>query len=640
MAETVNIYQYSWGTRALTRCLTNYYTKTQTNDLISNAVLWLNWKESVRVATTTAWTLATSFENGDTVDGVVLATGDRILIKNQVDQTANGIYVVQASGAPVRASDANSNAELLQATVFVREGTVNGDTQWTMTANSVTIGSSNITFAQVSWTGTYTAGTGLQLVGGQFSIDSTVNTAWSAIDDNVLVRWDWGARWIQGSTTYLDDTGKLRLGNNVAPTHSLTIPSTGNGIALYNTADETNYERLLQNRETNIFTFRVQQAWSGTGRSMRFVTLSSSWGSALTLTLQRQSTSFFALSGGTMAGSGEFANFWWWNSWTAGIGTSTAVSITPTINHTSTAWYNMLLINPTESTTGSGTKFLQLWQVGWSARMCVTNTLSTLVWYGTEAPTHTVTHSSGSSGMAMYNTSDQVTNFERIRQILSSNVFYIVSGSGGSGTSRWIQISVNANGSDNVSSSTTNTAWGNSSITNTIRGSATTLGNSVGLYNIAAGTYTNSSWFWYITSITATINQSGTAWYGALFINMTESSTWSWAKNLILAQVGSATKFGVDNFGHVTFDATNTAWGTTWNQTINKPSGTVNIAAAGTSVTVTNSLCTTSSIVYAVVRTNDSTATIKNVVPWAGSFTINLAAAATAETSIGFVVFN
>jgi hypothetical protein len=92
--------------------------------------------------------------------------------------------------------------------------------------------------------------------------------------------------------------------------------------------------------------------------------------------------------------------------------------------------------------------------------------------------------------------------------------------------------------------------------------------------------------------------------------------------------------------GALNFNPTNTASGTTGNQTINKASGTVNIAAAGTTVTVTNSLVTASSIVYAVIRTNDSTAVIKNVVPGAGSFVINLGAAATAETSIGFFVIN
>ena len=92
--------------------------------------------------------------------------------------------------------------------------------------------------------------------------------------------------------------------------------------------------------------------------------------------------------------------------------------------------------------------------------------------------------------------------------------------------------------------------------------------------------------------------------------------------------------------GKNTYWATNTASGTTGARTINRPSGTVNFAAGATSLVVTNSLCTTSSIVFAVVRTNDTTADIKNVVPGAGSFTINLGAAATAETSVGFFIIN
>ena len=92
--------------------------------------------------------------------------------------------------------------------------------------------------------------------------------------------------------------------------------------------------------------------------------------------------------------------------------------------------------------------------------------------------------------------------------------------------------------------------------------------------------------------------------------------------------------------GSIELNRTLTAAGTTGNQTINKISGTVNIAAAGTSVTVTNSLVTTSSIVLCVLRTNDATARIASVVPGSGSFTINLTAAATGEVSVGFVVYN
>ena len=86
--------------------------------------------------------------------------------------------------------------------------------------------------------------------------------------------------------------------------------------------------------------------------------------------------------------------------------------------------------------------------------------------------------------------------------------------------------------------------------------------------------------------------------------------------------------------------ATITTAGTTGNVTINALAGTVNIAAAGTTVTVTNSNVTANSLVFCTLRTNDATATVKNVVPAAGSFTINLGAAATGEVSIGFFVVN
>lgn len=96
----------------------------------------------------------------------------------------------------------------------------------------------------------------------------------------------------------------------------------------------------------------------------------------------------------------------------------------------------------------------------------------------------------------------------------------------------------------------------------------------------------------------------------------------------------------INDNGKITMPTTITPALTVGDQVINQPSGTVNFAAAATAITVTNSLVSATSIVLAVVRTNDSTAVIKNVVPGAGSFVITLNAAATAETSVGFVVFN
>ncbi|SRR5690242_2173604 len=108
-----------------------------------------SWKAPVRVATTVAGTLASSFENGDTVDGVVLATGNRILIKNQAAQTENGIYTVNASGAPTRSTDANTGTELEGAATIAQEGTSNANTTWIQTTDSVNLGVSNIVWTQL-----------------------------------------------------------------------------------------------------------------------------------------------------------------------------------------------------------------------------------------------------------------------------------------------------------------------------------------------------------------------------------------------------------------------------------------------------------------------------------------------------------
>lgn len=150
-----------------------------------------------------------------------------------------------------------------------------------------------------------------------------------------------------------------------------------------------------------------------------------------------------------------------------------------------------------------------------------------------------------------------------------------------------------------------------------------------------------------ITEASGTIAVQPFAWF--------KSSTWNGTSGTATATIAATLEvdqptlgsnaaitnnYTVYSIGKIGFDQTITAGGTTGNQTINKASGTVNIAAAGTSVTVTNSLCTVSSTIIPVIRTNDATAVIKNVVPGAGSFVITLNAATTAEISIGFLVIN
>lgn len=90
----------------------------------------------------------------------------------------------------------------------------------------------------------------------------------------------------------------------------------------------------------------------------------------------------------------------------------------------------------------------------------------------------------------------------------------------------------------------------------------------------------------------------------------------------------------------VNVEGTNTPAGTTGNQTINKPGGSVNFAAASFLITVTDSLCSPSSIVIPALQTIDATLTDVWAIPGSGSFTLIGNAAATAETRCGFLVIN
>lgn len=149
---------------------TRFATQAAIKAYVDNLLQGIKWKASVACATTANITLS----GEQTIDGVV-TSGSRVLVKNQSTGANNGIYV-SAAGAWTRATDADTSVEVTQATVFVQAGTANGDTQWTCTTDSITLGSTSLVFAQVSGAGTYAAGAGLLLTGNAFSIDSTVTT--------------------------------------------------------------------------------------------------------------------------------------------------------------------------------------------------------------------------------------------------------------------------------------------------------------------------------------------------------------------------------------------------------------------------------------------------------------------------------
>lgn len=122
---------------------TLYPSVKAVNDKINASVEGLQNKADSRVATTANITLS----GIQTIDGVLLIAGDRVLVKDQSAASENGIYV-SAVGAWSRSGDTNTGVELRGAVTSIDEGTLNADTTWRQTADNITVGSTSITWVQ------------------------------------------------------------------------------------------------------------------------------------------------------------------------------------------------------------------------------------------------------------------------------------------------------------------------------------------------------------------------------------------------------------------------------------------------------------------------------------------------------------
>ena len=143
-------------------------TDAATKAYVDSVAQGLDTKASVVAATTANITLSGT----QTVDGVVLIAGDRVLVKNQTTTANNGLYLC-AAGSWTRTTDMDTWAEVPGAYVFVETGTTNADTGWVCTSNAGgTIGVTAITWTQFSGAGSFTAGTGLTLTGTTFSVNA------------------------------------------------------------------------------------------------------------------------------------------------------------------------------------------------------------------------------------------------------------------------------------------------------------------------------------------------------------------------------------------------------------------------------------------------------------------------------------
>lgn len=141
-------------------------------DAMSAALTGLDTKASVRVATTANITLS----GVQTIDGVAVVAGDRVLVKDQTTASQNGIYVA-AAGAWARSTDADQNIEVTPGLyTFTEVGTINADTGFILITDApITVGTTALTFAQFSGAGQLIAGNGLLKTGNSLAVVGTTN---------------------------------------------------------------------------------------------------------------------------------------------------------------------------------------------------------------------------------------------------------------------------------------------------------------------------------------------------------------------------------------------------------------------------------------------------------------------------------
>lgn len=134
----------------------------------------VHWKESVIAASTANIDISSA---PAAIDGVTLVSGSsRVLLKDQSDETANGIYLFAGSGnAMARTNDADTALKLEGAAVFVRQGSTNSDAGYIVVTDNITLGSTNITISQFTGLASITAGDGLSKLGSTLAVDLSSN---------------------------------------------------------------------------------------------------------------------------------------------------------------------------------------------------------------------------------------------------------------------------------------------------------------------------------------------------------------------------------------------------------------------------------------------------------------------------------
>lgn len=188
-----------------------------TKDYVDLATQGLDAKASVRAATTANITLS----GAQTIDGVSVVAGNRVLVKNQTTVSQNGLYVA-ASGAWQRVTDLASGASASGVFTFVEEGTTNADSGWLCISDvgADVVGTNNISFTQFSGAGQITAGNGLTKTGNTIDVIAT-DTSLTIAADSMGVN-------VDNST--IEISSGLRVKDNGITAAKITSAAIGTGL--------------------------------------------------------------------------------------------------------------------------------------------------------------------------------------------------------------------------------------------------------------------------------------------------------------------------------------------------------------------------------------------------------------------------
>lgn len=286
-----------------TQLITNLATPINSTDAATKGYVdssrsGLDTKDSVRVATTTNITLS----GIQTIDGISLVAGDRVLVKNQSTAANNGIYVV-SSGTWTRSLDADSTTDVTSGMYcFVESGTNNADSGWVLTTDgTITIGTTALSFSQFSGAGTILAANGIVKNGATMELTGQALALHNLATSGLIART--GVSSVAGRTmTSTSSSMTIANGNAVSGDPTFTLASALQLLGTVTPAVDTiaYYSGGASIATSTLTTF---------GRSLIADTDSTTARTTLGLgSISTQSSSSVNITGGSIVGLTSFDN--------------------------------------------------------------------------------------------------------------------------------------------------------------------------------------------------------------------------------------------------------------------------------------------------------------------------------------------